>query len=289
MTVYVTPSSNGIGAQIALALNEKMILVQRKRFPDGEQYIRIPEKPEGRAIVIQSLYSPQSERLFELLLIIEALSGMGTDNITVVVPYLAYARQDKRFLEGEPISAKVVLRSLEAFGTDLLITVDIHKEDTLKEWLSIPYRNIIPYKEVATYFKNKLENPIVLAPDRGALRRAKLVAGELGAEFDYLVKSRDRVTGEVTALPKEISVKGKDVLIVDDIISTGGTVALATKSVLSRGAKSVYAFCTHAVMVEGALDKLLKVGVKEVVATDTVPSPVSRISVAPSIVEILKI
>jgi ribose-phosphate pyrophosphokinase len=206
----------------------------------------------------------------------------------VVVPYFAYARQDKRFLEGEPVSVGALLKAVEAAGADALAVVDIHKPSSLDEWLRIPHFNVLPVGELAGYFRGKLRDPVVLAPDKGALHRAQLAAQVLGAEYDYLEKSRDRVTGEVKIAPKSVDVGGRDVLFIDDIISTGGTLVAAAKEVLALGAKRVYAACTHALLVSGALDKLYAAGVEEVVATDTVPSPVSRVSVAEPIAEVVR-
>ncbi|RLE60629.1 MAG: ribose-phosphate diphosphokinase [Thermoprotei archaeon] len=288
MTVYTLDAGNGLAARIARMLKDRLIFVEKKTFPDGETYVRVPEKPEGAAIIVHSLFFPQEKRLMELMLTIDALKGVGADTVLAVIPYMAYARQDKRFLEGEPISIKVVLKSLEAAGVDALLTVDLHKPSVLEEWLSIPSINVVPYREIAEYFRGKTFNPVILAPDKGALDRAGKVAEYIGADFDYIVKERDRVTGEVRALPKELDVKDRDVIIVDDIISTGGTMSLAAKHSLEHGARKVYAVCTHAVMVKGALDRLLFSGVEEVIATDTVPSPVSKITVAESVVEGVK-
>ncbi|MCC5998112.1 MAG: ribose-phosphate diphosphokinase [Thermofilum sp.] len=283
MTVYSLEASNGIAAQVARQLGDELVFLEKKTFPDGEIYVRVSSKPRGIAILVSTMYPNQEKRFLELLFSVEALSAYAEGSIIAVVPYLAFARQDKRFLEGEPISVKAVLKSLEALGLSGLVTVDLHQPRVLGEYLSVPSINVLPAEEIAGYFKGKVSNPLVLAPDMGALERAKRVAEHLGAEFDYLVKERDRVSGEVKIYPKSLDVAGKDVIIVDDIISTGGTMALAAKNVLGSGAKSVRAVCTHAVMVQGALDKLYYAGIEEVVATDTVPSPVSKVSVAPSV------
>ncbi|MEZ0346388.1 MAG: ribose-phosphate diphosphokinase [Infirmifilum sp.] len=288
MTVYSLENSNGIAAGIARAIGDKLVQVDYKLFPDGESYLRFPQKPEGPAILVGSFYPNPDKRIFEFLMGIEALTASTEDVVVGVVPYMAYARQDKRFMEGEPISIRVVLKAFETLGLDGLVTVDIHKPSVLSEFTAIPSRNVLIDSLVAEYFRGKLKDPLVLAPDAGALERAKRVASHLGAEYDHIVKERDRVTGEVQAKPKSLNVTGKDVLIVDDIISTGGTMALAARTVLAQGARSVYAACTHAVMVRGALDLLISSGIKEVVATDTVPSPVSKISVTPAVVEGLK-
>jgi len=288
MTIYALSNSNGLAARVGRVIGDKVVLLEEKEFPDGESYVRVPQRPEGPAILVASLHPPQDKNFVKLLLALEALSAMKPEGLFVVVPYLAYARQDKRFLEGEPISVKVVLKSIEAAGAAGLVVVDAHKPSALSEHLSIPFKNAIPSREVAEYFKKKLKDPLVLAPDAGALERARSVAEHLSADYDYLMKERDRVTGEVRAQPKSMGVQGRDVLIVDDIISTGGTVALAASTALKQGASRVFAACTHAVMVKGALDLMLSSGVEEVVATDTVPSPVSRITAAPAIVEALK-
>lgn len=261
-----------------------MVLIEEKSFPDGERYVRVPQRIEGEAVLVHSTHPPQDERLIQLLLAIDAVKNAGASKVVVVVPYLAYARQDKRFMEGEPISVGVILRSLQAVGADAFVTVDVHNPSSLDEWLRIPHLNVLPAAQLAEYFKGTLHHPLVLAPDRGALHRARAVAEALGASYDYLEKRRDRTTGELSLLPKSIEAEGNDVLIVDDIISTGGTLVLAAKSMLRSGARRVYAACTHAILASGALDKLYGAGVSDVVATDTVPSPVSKVSVAEQLV-----
>ena len=283
MTVYSLEHSNGLAAQIARKIGDELVLLEKKTFPDGEIYVRVPSKPKGLAVLVATMLPSQEKRFLELLLAAEALSAYAEGSVIAVIPYLAYARQDKRFLEGEPISIKVVLRSLETAGVSGLVTVDCHQPRVLNEFLSVPFRNVLPFEEFASYFRGKVANQLILAPDLGAVERARKVAECMNAEFDYLVKERDKVTGEVKITPKSIDVSGKEVIIVDDIISTGGTISHAAKSVLSSGARSVKAACTHAVMVQGALDRLYYAGVEEVVATDTVPSPVSKISVAPAL------
>ncbi|MGC9106656.1 MAG: ribose-phosphate diphosphokinase [Infirmifilum sp.] len=288
MTVYALENSNGIAAGIARGIGDKLVQLEYKIFPDGESYVRVPQKPEGVAILVASLYPNPDKRIFELLMSVEAIKALSSEPLIAVVPYMAYARQDKRFLEGEPISIRVILKSLETLGLDGLVVVDIHKPSVLSEYTSIPSRNVFIDRLIAEYFHPKMRNSVVLAPDVGAIERAKRVAAHLDAEYDYLVKERDRVTGEVKAMPKNLTVEERTVLIVDDIISTGGTMALAARTVLSQGAEKVYAACTHAVMVRGALDLLISSGISEVAATDTVPSPVSKISVVPAAVEELR-
>jgi len=283
MFVVATSFSNGIAAKLAEKLGARLVRAEEKTFPDGESYLRIPEKLGGTTLIVHSLYAPQDVAYMKLLMAIDAAKGAGADKVVVAIPYVAYARQDKRFLEGEPITVSIVLRGLETAGADALVTVDIHQPRGLDEWLSIPHVNVLPVKELADYFRVKLGQGVVLAPDKGALHRAEEAAKVLGLSYDYLEKTRDRVTGEVAISPKEIDVSGKNVLIIDDIISTGGTIALAAKSMLKMGAANVYVACTHALLVKGALDRIYHEGVKEVAATDSVPSPISKVSVAEAI------
>ncbi|RLE92806.1 MAG: ribose-phosphate diphosphokinase [Thermoprotei archaeon] len=283
MFVVATSFSNGIAAKLAEKLGARLVRAEEKTFPDGESYLRIPEKLEGTTLIVHSLYAPQDVAYMKLLMAIDAAKGAGADRVVVAIPYVAYARQDKRFLEGEPITVSIVLRGLETAGADALVTVDIHQPRSLDEWLSIPHVNVLPVKELADYFRVKLGQGVVLAPDKGALHRAEEAAKVLGLSYDYLEKTRDRVTGEVAISPKEIDVSGKNVLIIDDIISTGGTIALAARSMLKMGAANVYVACTHALLVKGALDRIYHEGVKEAAATDSVPSPISKVSVAEAI------
>ncbi|MEM1509486.1 MAG: ribose-phosphate diphosphokinase [Thermofilaceae archaeon] len=280
MTVIATGSSLGLAAKLARTLSQDLIIIEEKSFPDGEKYVRVPQKIKGKAILVHSTHPPQDERFIQLLLAIDAVKNSGASKVVVVVPYLAYARQDKRFMEGEPISIGVILRSLQVAGADAFITVDVHNPSSLDEWLNIPHLNVLPIVQLAEYFKGTLHQPLVLAPDKGAIHRARAIAELLKASYDYLEKRRDRTTGELSLLPKNIEVEGKDVLIVDDIISTGSTLMLAAKSVLMNGAKRVHAACTHAILASSALDKLYNAGVSDIVATDTIPSPTSKISVA---------
>ena len=280
MTVIATYSSLGLAAKIAKVLADDVVLIEEKVFPDGERYVRVPQRLSGDIVLVHSTHPPQDSRIIELLLTIDALKGAGAERLIVVVPYLAYARQDKRFMEGEPISIGVLLRSIEVAGADVFLTVDIHRPGSLDEWLRIPHLNVLPVAQLAEYFRDRLREPLVLAPDKGALYRARIAAQILGADYDYLEKRRDRITGEVKVLPKSLNVKERDVLIIDDIVSTGGTLARAAESIVAVGGSRVYAACTHALLVSGALDRVYQAGIEEIVATDTVPSPVSRVSVA---------
>jgi len=263
-----TPSQE-LAASIAESINARLVSAKTKIFPDGEHYVRITERLNNEKVyIVQSISPPQNDSLVQALLLADAALGAGASSVGLIAPYIAYSRQDKRFLEGEPISIRVVLKALKSAGYDELITVEIHKPGSL-EWFDGRTVNLSPYE----YMAGKLDikgDILVLAPDRGALHRAKKLAAALGAEYDYLVKHRDRVTGDIVMEPKEIPAKGRTVILVDDIISTGGTIAKAAKLLVAQGAERVYALVAHALLVGNALEKLENSGITRIYSANTV-------------------
>ncbi|MCD6458989.1 MAG: ribose-phosphate diphosphokinase [Thermoproteales archaeon] len=288
MMIIAGPASNGIASKMSSILRSPLVKVTWKLFPDGETYIRFEKDLEDTVVIVQSLYPPQDRHMLQLLFMIDAAFDLGAEKVIVVAPYLAYARQDKRFMQGEAVSIKTILKCIENLGASYLITVDIHKEESLKNWLKIGYVNLSAVEELASYFKNKLINPLVLAPDMGAIKRAERAAQILNCDYDYLEKFRDRITGEISVKPKTLNVENREILIIDDIISTGGTIALAAKTLISLGARKVYAACTHPLLIDGSYDRILSSGIVDIVATDTIPSSISKVSVANLIAEYVR-
>ncbi|MEM1619321.1 MAG: ribose-phosphate pyrophosphokinase [Fervidicoccaceae archaeon] len=242
-------------------------------FPDGETYVRVdPGLVRGRRVLLlQSLAPPQDKSLWQLVLMADACRRAGAERLLALVPYLAYARQDKVFLPGEPVSVFALLEVLSLQGIRALFAVDVHSASVLRAFGGYA-ENVLATRALAEAAAGlRPENLVVLAPDAGALYRARSLAAILGAPHDYLEKRRDRVTGEVSVSPKSVDVSGRDVLIVDDIISTGGTVARAAAMMLERGAKSVRVVASHALMCGGARERLREAGVAEVHALDTLP------------------
>lgn len=252
-------------------LEADLIDIQEKVFPDGELYIKLtaPEKIASRdVVVVSTLFPDQDRRLFKTLLIIDAAKNAGARRIVALIPYLAYSRQDKVFLPGEPISACLVTKLLETAGVDALITVDVHSAHVLECFKGTTI-NVIVSDVLVSRALSYLEKPVVIAPDKGALERASIAARVHGLEYDYLIKQRDRITGTVIYTPRELSIKGRDVVIVDDIISTGGTIAEAAKMLLKNGAKNVAVVATHGLLVGDAVKKLEASGVLRVLLADT--------------------
>jgi ribose-phosphate pyrophosphokinase len=267
--------TEGLARGVALALGSDLHVWNFKTFPDGEAYVRLNVKLEGKvAVLVATGYPQPSERVLEAMLAVEAARGLGASAVVAVMAYLPYSRQDRRFLRGEPISVRAVLEGLAASGADALVTVEVHKEHSLA-WFPGPALSVEPWEELAAKLREEVdgwEKVYVVAPDAGAAKRAQGLAQRLGAPFDYLEKRRDRVTGEVKMAPKAVDVGGALVVLVDDIVSTGGTMAKAAETLREQGAASIIAACVHGLFVGGALEKLAAAGVSRVYAANTVPA-----------------
>ena len=280
MKVISTEKSQVLASRIAAALGTGIVDVKFSRFPDGELYLAAGALDEEMVIVGSVT---DNDALVQLLLLIDACE---TAKNHLVLPYMAYARQDKKFKEGEPISARAVARLFRHNISDC-ITVNIHEPDVLK-YFSVPTRNISVGKDVGTYIRTLgLDNPLILSPDDGALAFARDVASVGGWDCDYLDKTRLSGT-EVKMAPKKISSASRPVVIVDDIISTGGTIATAAGMLYQQGATDVYAACVHGVLIGGAYAHLKASGIREIFCSDTIERGCSRIPAASCIAAALK-
>ncbi len=273
-TVVVGGSASGeIGPNLARALKAEYFRIEKKDFPDGEFVVKVPFDARGKDVVIvQSTYAPQDRHIMELIFIADALKDMHAKSITAVVPYLAYMRQDKRFLNGQVVSAHMIMRLLNASGIGRLVTVQPHKEKPLRLFRGRA-DSIMPIETLMGRVSRDLSDPYVLAPDIGGLELAKKAARILGCGYTHLDKERDRITGipRIKNKPHE-RFDGKQVVIVDDMISTGTTIMLASKFAYSRGATEVVTAAVHLVMADGARHKLLQAGVTRVYGTNTIPA-----------------
>jgi len=288
MKIIPGPSSTELGRKIAEILGVETVSVAHKKFPDSESYIRLEEEVKGEEIVIvQSTGPPQDTNLIQLFILADAAKDLGAKRIIAIVPYLAYARQDKRFLPGEAISIQTIGKLLKTSGIDELITVNVHESKVLEKF-EIPAKSISAIGLLADYFKSKgLERAFALAPDEGAAEFAIEASKVLGGDYGWLHKERDRYTGEVRTEEKNLDVSGKDAIIFDDIISTGGTTANAVKILRKQGARRVFAACVHPLMIGNAKERILQAGAEEIVGTDSVPSNVTIVSLAPLLAKAL--
>ena len=285
-------SAQVLAIKIGRLLKAPVLLPEIKRFPDGEKYVRITEDVNDKTVaVIQSFYHQPDEFLIEYFLMVNTLKDLGAKRVLGVVPYFAYARQDERFKPGEAVSFRIVTKLIEEVGTDEIYTVDthLHRVEQLTEVFRIPAHNLTAVPLLAQYIKKNFEltDLIVIGPDEEAEQWAKVAAKELEAEYDVLEKER-LGPSEVRIKTRELDVKNRDVVIVDDIISTGGTMVEAIKMLKEHGAKNIIAACTHPILVQNALTKIYQAGVLAVIGTDTVPSSISFVSVAPVIAEALR-
>ncbi|MEM2908097.1 MAG: ribose-phosphate diphosphokinase [Candidatus Hadarchaeales archaeon] len=290
MIIVPGPSSRELGYKIAQLLNEKIISVEQKTFPDGESYIRFTEEVKGEeVIIVQTTGPPQDTNLIQLLFMLRTLKELGAQKVTAIVPYFAYARQDERYRPGEIVSAKIIIDLLEKAGADEFITFDIHNLKLL-EHFKIKAINLTAMPLIGEFFsKFKLREPFVLAPDQENPKRAEIVAKILGCDYSWLDKFRDRVTGEIKSeIHEDFDVMDKDVVIVDDIISTGKTIVNAIKILKDKGAKDMYVGCTHPVLAQGALERITRAGAKVIAATDSINSSISKISLAPLVASYIR-
>ena len=279
-------ASQKLAAKVAWALGENISPIETRRFPDGERYIRINGEVPSEVVVIQSTGYPQDENLMELFLILKNLKSLGVMRTRVVIPYFGYGRQERRFKSGEAVSAVIVAELLEAAGASEIYSINLH-EKNIKQFFKIPVHEISAMPMIANYIKETVDDPMIIGPDKGALGFAEEVSGILKCECDYLEKTR--ISPEIVETkPKNLDVDGRDVVIIDDIISTGGTIVNASKILRELGAKKVVVCCVHPLLVEDALLKIFAAGVDDVFATDTLRSDVSIISVAPLVAGFLK-
>ncbi len=278
--VVAGSSARGLGRELGKLLGTKPVDVEERAFPDGELYVRVPEDLHGEDVaLVQSTYP--NEKVVEFFFLQDALRDAGVRSLTAVIPYFGYGRQDRRFKEGESVSSRALARRIQ-MDADRLVTVDVHNERVL-DYFHIPVEHVSGVGPLASYLQGRSVG-LVVAPDVNASRIAKAVAAQASCPWEYLEKARiDSWTVQTKA--KELPVAGRRVAIVDDVISTGGTIANAARMLREQGAAAVLAACIHGVFVEGALDRLTVCD--EVIATDTLANPLARVSVAGPIAEAL--
>jgi len=273
-------SARTIAEDISKELQQPLIEVTYKRFPDDEFYVRILDDVKGEDVLIVQTTYPDT-KIVELILMQDAVYEAGANEITVAIPYFGYSRQDKKFEDGEPISARAIAEHI-SLHANYVITVDPHKEHLL-DFFNVPAYSCSAVVEIAKYLKEK-DVDFVLAPDKGAKKRAQQAAGIIGCEYDYMEKTRiDGTTIKIK--PKNLDAKNKNVAIIDDIISTGGTMAKSIRELKKQGAKKVSVACTHGLFVGGAKEKLLSAGCDEIISTDTIEDEFSKVKTAPCIAE----
>lgn len=290
MLIVAGPASKDLAQEVSDIVGLQTAELESKIFPDGDSYFRLRGEISGKdAAVIQSTYPPQDRNLMQLFLLIDGLRGLDCRMVYAVVPYLAYMRQDKRFLEGEFVSAQSILNIIKRLKSDKLVTIDIHNRDVLSPLGSFSV-DLTAMPLLASWIKSHgWKSSLIVAPDKGASQRAKAVSEAVRTDYAVGTKTRDRQTGKVMVeFDAGLMVEGRVAVIVDDTIARGDTVINAAEILLDRGAKSVAALCTHGLFLENAIERIEDAGVKEIVSTNTIPTSKSKISVAPILADFLR-
>ncbi len=280
-SVIAGNASIDLAKKIAKNLNAKFISTELRVFPDGESKITFNEKPgKGTIIVVQSTYPPVDTNLLQALSLISKAKKYSQD-VIAVVPYLGYARQDREFLPGEIITIETISELFKAAGAKKIIVVDVHSVLGLRLF-KIKTLNISAVSELVNYFKKiKLVNPLVISPDLGGAERARKFAKLLGTDFVALEKQRDRKTGEVKIKSSNMDqISNRDLIIVDDMISTGGSIIKATQFLKKQKCKRVFVACTHALMINDAEKRIMRAGVTKIISTNTIPGKSSLVDVS---------
>jgi ribose-phosphate pyrophosphokinase len=278
------PSSQLLAGRVAAILGDQLALCEYKTFPDGESYSQVITEPGDDVAIIQSTLTDR-----DIVYILQLLDICRDKKVSLIIPYFGYARQDKIFKPGEPMTARAIATALNPFlGEEgKVYTVNIHASSVLSHF-NCRAENLDATSLLADSVRSLgLDNPVVISPDKGAVAMAKTAALCLGAECDYLEKTRLSGT-EVSIAPKEIDVNERDVVIFDDMIATGGTMATAISLLRKQGAQKVFLAAVHPVLTGNAILKLYRSGVEAVIATDTIDRGVGTVSVAPLIAEALK-
>jgi ribose-phosphate pyrophosphokinase len=264
------------------------------RFSDGEIRVQINESVrEKRVFIIQSLCNPANDHIMETLLLADAAKRASAKEVNLVLPYYAYARQDRKDQPRVPISAKVLANLIESVGADRVIAVDLHAEQ-IQGFFNIPVEHITAIPLFAEYLRNQnLQDLVIVSPDAGGAKRASKLAKKLGAEIAIIYKMRPRPNA-VEVFDVIGNVEGKNCVIVDDIVDTAGTLVAAADMLLSKGAKSVRACITHGVLSGPAVERINNSKLSELVITDTIPTDDKDIKVkkvlpmAPTIAEVIR-
>lgn len=283
-------SNKELAEAIAKELGIELCVASISKFSDGEINVNFEESVRGCDVfVIQPTCKPVNDNIMELLIMIDALKRASAARIIAVVPYYGYARQDRKSRGREPITAKLVANLIQTAGATRVLTVDLHAQQ-IQGFFDIPVDHLVAAPLIAEYYKEKaLKDVVVVSPDMGGVRRARNLAELIGAPLAIIDKRRPMANvSEVMNIIGDI--EGKNVIMIDDIIDTAGTITNAASALRERGAKDIYVSCTHAILSGPAVDRITKSPIKEVVTTNTMPvvsglENLKALSVAPLIGE----
>ncbi len=295
MMIFSGSSNINLSKKIAKALDIKLGKVTRTKFKNGEIYVKFDESVRGADVfIVQTCSQPVNDYIMELLIMIDALKRASAGMINAVIPHYGYARQDKKAEGREPITAKLVADLLSTAGLDRLIVVDLHTA-TIQGFFDIPVDHITAIPIIAKYFRKKdLKNGVIVSPDVGGVKRASILARQM--HYPLAIFDKRRPAQNVAKVEHLVGdVKGRDVIIFDDMIDTGGTLIEAIEMLIREGARKVYAAATHPIFSDDAISSLESSKAEEVVVVDTLPinkeySPerIKVVSVAPLLAKTIK-
>ena len=285
MRIFSGTANVELARAIAKSIKSPLGEIMVGRFSEGEIRIKINEDVRGRDVfIIQPTCTPVNDNVMELLIILDALKRASARRITAVLPYYGYARQDRKDQPRVPITAKLIANLITKAGADRVLTMDLHAQQ-IQGFFDIPVDHLYAFPVISSYFrKKKLKNLTVVSPDVGGIKMARAYAKSLNADLAIVDKRRSG-PNDVEAMNLIGEVKGRTVLIPDDMIATGGSLVEAVNALVKFGAQDIYASCTHAILSGNAVEKLEKSVLKEVVVTDTIPIPsgkrIGKITVLP--------
>lgn len=290
--MFALNSNRKLAGEMAQLLGCEMGKSSVKRFADGEIQISIDESVRGSEVfLVQSTSEPINEHIMELLIMVDALKRASAKTINVVMPYYSYARQDRKARSREPITAKLLANLIEIAGANRVVTLDFHAPQA-QGFFDIPMEHLTGIPILTKYFEKKgLDNLVIVAPHNGGLVRARKMAGLLNAPIALI--DRRRPEHDVSKIMHIIgNIEGKNAIIIDDLIDTGETISTGANALVEKGAKAVYACCTHPVFSGNAIRKIESSAIKELVVTNTIDIPedmqidkITTLSVAPLLVE----
>ena len=270
--VFAGTANPEFAKRVAKHLSLPLSAAEIKTFSDGEISVQISESVRGKDVfIIQSTCAPANVNLMELLILTDALRRSSANSITAIMPYFGYARQDRKAAPRVPITAKLVANMIQTAGIDRVVTIDLHAGQ-IQGFFDIPVDNLYGSIIFNDYVKAKnLKNPIIASPDIGGVARARQYADKLG--YDLVIVDKKREKANVSEVMNIIGdVKGKDVILVDDMVDTAGTLVKAAEVLKKKGANSVMACCTHGVLSGQAYDRIEKGELDELVISDTIPT-----------------
>jgi ribose-phosphate pyrophosphokinase len=293
MILIAGPASVKLGESIAKILGLKPSLLEHRVFPDGESYVKLPKQLEKETVAIVQTTAPYPDTsLIQLFFMVSTAKDLGAKRIIALVPYLSYARQDKRFREGESLSLKVIIKLLESSGVNDLVVVDIHNESSFRNIVGsrrIKVHNLSAIPLIAAELKKRgYDGAYSLSPDEGAINLVRSAAAVLGGDSGHFIKKRDRITGEIKLNVADVNVLNKKAVVFDDIISSGGTMSKAVEALKKQGATEIAAACTHALFMKGAENRIMNAGADLVISSDTIETKWSEVTIAGLLATFLK-